>query len=332
MNGLELIQHEMERQHDDAAASYLAAQPLAEKIAESVKRTGRLCLLGMGGSHWANRTAMFAYRALGTEVQAEVLSEVLFRKMPERPRTTLLVSQSGNSGEIGHYLKTSAPAEDRFGLTLNAESILAKTVPCLVASGGIEKAFAATRSIYLTHALHLAILNALGAQVEIALQPMLARHATNIQPALSVLANCDRIILSGRSELQGVAESGALCLMELARMSTFALEGGQLRHGPLEMLNSTTGLIILRGDDETATLTPALAEACWNAGSKIVVLDLSSEPTIPHTTTIRLNKNAGMAAVFRVLPVLQMLLVELANKKVENIGVPLRSTKVTTAL
>ncbi len=332
MNGLELIRYEMARQHDDAMASFLAAAPLALNIAESAKRTGRLCLLGMGGSHWANRTAMFAYRELGIEVQAEVLSEVLFRKMPDHRRTVLLVSQSGNSGEIAHYLKTAAPKEDRFGLTLNAESVLAESVPSLIAAGGIEKAFAATRSIFLTHALHLAILNALGANVQPALMSMNLKSEAEISAALDALIQCSTIILSGRSELQGAAESGALCLMELARMNTYALEGGQLRHGPLEMLDESCGIILLRGSDETAELTPALAEACNKTGARVVVFDLSGDNIIANTTTLSFSKQSGMAAVFTVMPTLQKLLVEIANRKVSNVGVPLRSTKVTTAL
>jgi fructoselysine-6-P-deglycase FrlB-like protein len=332
MNGLELIRYEMARQHDDAMASFLAAAPLALNIAESVKRTGRLCLLGMGGSHWANRTAMFAYRELGIEVQAEVLSEVLFRKMPDHQRTVLLVSQSGNSGEIAHYLKTAAPKEERFGLTLNAESVLAESVPSLIAAGGIEKAFAATRSIFLTHALHLAILNALGDDVQLALEAMKSKPETDISTALNALVNCKNIILSGRSELQGAAESGALCLMELARMNTYALEGGQLRHGPLEMLDESYGIVLLRGADETVALTPALAEACNKTGARIVVFDLSGESVIANTTTLSFSKQSRMAAVFAVMPTLQKLLVEIANRKVLNVGVPLRSTKVTTAL
>jgi fructoselysine-6-P-deglycase FrlB-like protein len=332
VTGLQLIQYEMSRQHEDALASFNNAKILAQEIAESVKRTGKLCLLGMGGSHWVNRTVMFAYRELGIEVQAEVLSEVLFSRMPRGPRTVVLVSQSGNSGEIGHYLKTETEGEERFGMTLNAESALAVAVPSLVGIGGIEKAFAATRSIFVSHALHLAILKAVGANVEQALKSMQEHAIYATAESFKKISNCSTLIISGRSELQGVAESGALCLMELARMNTFALEGGQLRHGPLEMLNAKCGAIFLRSDDSTANLTAALENDCKSAGVKTVVFDLSGKEPIPNTTTIRLPKSRGMAAVFTVLPTLQSLLVEIANSRVENIGVPLRSTKVTTTL
>jgi fructoselysine-6-P-deglycase FrlB-like protein len=279
-----------------------------------------------------NRTAMFAYRELGIEVQAEVLSEALFRRLPNAPRTVLLVSQSGNSGEIAHYLKTETDKEERFGMTLNAESVLAAAVPSLLGAGGVEKAFAATRSIFISHALHLAVLKALGSNVEPALAAVGREEAISTIEAFEFLSNCSTLIISGRSELQGVAESSALCLMELARMNTYALEGGQLRHGPLEMLNAKCGAIFLRSDDSTADLTAALENDCRQAGVKTVVLDLSGQEPILNSTNITLPKNHGMAAVFTVLPILQSLLVEIANSKVENVGVPLRSTKVTTTI
>jgi len=60
-----------------------------------------------------------------------VVSEVLRARLPSRRRTVLLTSQSGGSGEILHYVARPAGAEERFGMTLNADSALGKAVPCL---------------------------------------------------------------------------------------------------------------------------------------------------------------------------------------------------------
>jgi fructoselysine-6-P-deglycase FrlB-like protein len=332
MEGLKLINTEMNRQHEDAVTTFAAASGVASQIATSVKRTGRLCLLGMGGSHWVNRSAMFAYRAMGIEVQAEVLSEALFRRLPKTHRTVLLNSQSGNSGEVPVYLQTTPELEERFGMTLNADSKLATTVPSMVAAGGAEKAFAATRSIYLSHAMHLAVLRALGANTAKAEQAMRIRFDHNVSSLIRQLSEARTVILSGRAELQGIAESGALCLMELARMPTYALEGGQLRHGPIEMLDKDCGIILLRNGQSEAELASSLAADCLNTGAKVCVLDLSRCPPIDGVMTLNLGAHDGMAAVFMALPVLQSLLVGIAARKVSDVGIPVRSSKVTTAL
>ncbi len=46
--------------------------------------------------------------------------------------------------------------------------------------------------------------------------------------------------------MQGVAEAVALGILELARMPSFALEGGQLRHGPVEALGPRLGVVFVR--------------------------------------------------------------------------------------
>ncbi|MDQ0392333.1 SIS domain-containing protein [Labrys monachus] len=330
--GLAMIEAEMARQHADALASFHGAGVMAERIADSIGLTGRLTLAAMGGSHWVNRAAAVLYRRLGIEVETEVLSELLITPQPDRPRTVLVTSQSGNSGEVVAFLDRSAGRQERFGLTLDAQSALGSRLPSLVGVGGPERAFAATRSILVSHALHLAVLKALGMAAEPALAILQAPVLPPLEAALAALAASAALVLSGRAELQGVAESGALCVMELARLPALGLEGGQLRHGPMEMLSADTGVVLLRAAGSSAALAPGLAAACRAAGSPVVVLDVSGEAPVADAVTLALPKAEGMAAILSVLPALQTLLVTFAARRVRHVGEPVRSTKVTTEL
>jgi fructoselysine-6-P-deglycase FrlB-like protein len=65
--GLAAIDREMARQHADAIASFEAATDMAAKAAASLRRTGKLLLLGMGGSHAVNRAVEPLYRAAGID-------------------------------------------------------------------------------------------------------------------------------------------------------------------------------------------------------------------------------------------------------------------------
>src|SRR4051794_4707878 len=122
--GLAMIRAEMARQHDDALASYRSARPAARAVAASIARTGRLTLLAMGGSHWVNRAAAILYRRAGIEVGCEVVSEVLVDPLPDLPRTVVVTSQSGASGEVVAFLDTPTGRAERFGLTLDPASAL----------------------------------------------------------------------------------------------------------------------------------------------------------------------------------------------------------------
>ena len=127
-----------------------------------MKRTGRLLLLGMGGSQAVGRAVEPLYRRLGIDAIALPLSEQLGAPLALDGRTIFVTSQSGESAEVLRWFGETGGNEDTFGFTLEGGSFLARTAPCLVGHGGTEQAFAATRSLTVSFSLHLAILAALG--------------------------------------------------------------------------------------------------------------------------------------------------------------------------
>ncbi|NKK81200.1 SIS domain-containing protein [Rhizobium leguminosarum] len=326
--GLAAIDREMARQQADAIASYEAAQPMAVRAAASLKKTDRLLLIGMGGSHAVNRAVEPLYRALGIDAVALPLSEQLGQPLPIAGRTIFVTSQSGESAEVVRWFSETGGTEETFGLTLEGNSFLARTAPSLVGSGGTELAFAATRSLTVTFALHLAILSALGEDPDTALAALRAPEDHDIAAALSALENVATIVTSGR-RLQGIAEALALGLTELSRRPCFSLEGGQLRHGPMEMLGSEIGVMLFRGADETAELVTAMAVSAVETGAPVILFDASGQAPVAGAVTIRFAPATGLAAIFAMLPVAQRLMIAFADARVENAGTPVRSTKIT---
>ena len=251
--GLIAIEKEMARQNADAIASFEAAAPLAVTIAQSLRKTGRLLLLGMGGSHAVGRAVEPLYRSLGIDAVALPLSEQLGQPLPLVGKTILVTSQSGESAEVLRWFAEAGVRADTFGLTLEGGSTLARTVPSLVGAGGTENAFAATRSLTVSFALHLAVLSALGEDPAEALAILNAESKPDVDAAVAALSDVSAVVTSGR-RMQGVAEAIALGLTELSRIPCFSLEGGQLRHGPMEMLGPKVGVVLFRAKDATSEL------------------------------------------------------------------------------
>ena len=147
--GLQIINAELDRQFPDAAATFAAQTAPAAHAAEQIRATGRLHLLGIGGSHWVNRLAEPYYRQAGVDATAHVISEYMRAPLPG-PAVKLLTSQSGASGEILRYLDGGAdggPDGPLIGLTLHADSPLGRRVPALAGHGPAERSYAATRSV-----------------------------------------------------------------------------------------------------------------------------------------------------------------------------------------
>ncbi|OOG70385.1 aminotransferase [Sinorhizobium sp. A49] len=327
--GLIAIDREMARQAADAVASFHAAQALAGKIAASLRSTGKLLLLGMGGSHAVGRALEPLYRAHGIDAIALPLSEQLGQPLSISGKTILVTSQSGESAEVLRWFaETNGATGDTFGLTLEGNSFLARSALSLVGVGGTEKAFAATRSLTISFALHLSILAALGDDPSSALQAIESPQAPGTTPALAALADVRSVVTSGR-RLQGLAEAIGLGLTELSRLPCFSLEGGQLRHGPMEMLDPSVGVVLFRAADATAGLVSAMAVSAAEASSPVVVFDASGETPIPGVTTLSFEPAAGMAAIFAMLPVAQSFMIAFAAARVADAGTPVRSTKIT---
>ena len=326
--GLVAIDREMARQHADARASFENNAAMAANVAASIRKTGRLLLLGMGGSHAVSRAVEPLYRALGIDALALPLSEQLGQPVPLDGKTVLVTSQSGESAEVVRWFAEAGSTTDIFGLTLEGGSFLARTAPCLVGAGGTELAFAATRSLTVTFALHLAILAALGEDPSAALGALDQKQDNDITQALAALEEVTTIVTSGR-RLQGVAEALALGLTELSRLPCFSLEGGQLRHGPMEMLGPEIGIILFRGNDPTAELVTAMALSVVEAGAPLIIFDASGQSPVAGAVTLSFKPASGLAAIFAMLPVAQRLMIAFADSRVDNAGTPVRSTKIT---
>lgn len=330
-DGLTLIRDEMRRQYADARASYDAALGEAGPIARRIAETGRVVMLGMGASHWANRMVLASYRALGIDAHADVLSDHLRQPLPERPGVTLVVSQSGESGEVGVWLEGQPSRQDRFGLTLNSDSTLGRALPCLAGQGGREKSFAATRSLVVTLALHAAILKHLGHADAAMLSVFDCEPPIPFAPDAQMLAplmSCQALILCSRGQAHAALEAAALTFMELARAPAMALELGQFLHGPLEALSKRTALLLARPADGEARAVTRMAEAAVSFGLSPVLLDLGPQPPVRGARHVILPPTRGLAAIFILLPAAQTLVIEAAARRVERFGFPRRVTKV----
>ncbi len=327
-SGLVTIKTEMARQRGDALASFVGARATARQIADHMRTTGRLLLLGMGASHAIGRAVEPLYRRFGIDAMAVPLSEQLVAPLRTDDKTVMITSQSGESAEVIRWLKEREGRESIFGLTLDPEASLARALPCLVGSGGPELAFAATRSLTVGFALHLAVLAELGDDPEPALAALRSGNAPKVDAALATFSAIRAIVTSGRL-LQGLAEALALGLAELSRVPAFSLEGGQLRHGPLEMLGPEVGVLLLRCDETAASLVASTASAALAAGSPVVVFDASGEPPICGAVHLARPRAAGLAAIFSILPTAQEFMLGFAAARVATVGTPRRSSKIT---
>ncbi len=322
---------EMGRQRADALQTFVDAKPVAERIAEQILARGRLVLYGIGGSHYVNRIAETLYLDAGIDARAVAASDALLSPLPPAPRVALIMSQSGRSGEIVELLSRADGAEQRFGLTLDPSGPLARqTIASVIAAGGPEHAFAASRSIILSIAMHGAILEALGVDQSSAREALASSAGFAHEPVSQEVRDADAIVFVGRHVMRGVAESASLSMLELARVATIALEGGQFRHGAFEFLRPGLAIVLLRSAGPDIAGIDELARTAAAAGCRTVVLDTSGSDAVAAGITQQLPPAAGLTAALETLLYLQEVNIAVAKHRIESgVGTPLRTSKVT---
>lgn len=332
--GIDQLRHEMARQHRDALTSLQGARAQAGPIARAIRTRGRLALLGMGGSHWINRAAGDFYRAAGIDTTEHVVSEYMRAPLPGDP-AMLVTSQSGRSGEVLRLIEQGLASPVAYGLTLEGDSPLATALPSLVGAGGREAAYAATRSQTITLALHAAVLEALGVDIseaEAVLKAGPQPLPAGAEAAIATLARAPVAVMVARGgSAQGVMDAAALCLMEIARLPVLGLEAGQFRHGPFEMIQPDSAVMMLRGAGSASDDLGPLAKECVAHGILPIIVDASGRGPVEGALTVPLDPHKGLALAFAALPVIQDILVSAAARRLPDAGLPRRSSKVASA-
>jgi fructoselysine-6-P-deglycase FrlB-like protein len=72
-----------------------------------------------------------------------------------------------------------------------------------------------------------------------------------------------------------------------------------------------------------------LARDTAAGGSPTLVFDTSGSDAIHGDLILRFPRAAGLAAILSMLPTAQRLAIGLAGQRVSDVGIPLRTTKIT---
>ena len=100
----------------------------------------------------------------------------------------------------------------------------------------------------------------------------------NIQQIATKLKNVSDVYILGRGVNYPIAIEAALKLKELTYMHAEGIPGGELKHGPLALMDSNVFVIIINPNDSTYTDTLTSAREIKARGAKIIgVSDIESD-------------------------------------------------------
>ncbi len=318
-----------------------------------IKGIDRVHIIACGTAYHAGMVGKYLLEELvGIPCDVEIASEIRGRKMLVNERTlTVAVSQSGETADTIAALKEARTRGSyTLGITNRPDSHLGQlTSNLIVTECGIEVSVAATKTytaqlvcFYLL-AIHLAeVRNAISAERALQL-----KSALGTMPALmeQILAKEEKIrvdslkyaeahdmVFIGRGLNYPTALEGALKLKELSYIHASGYAAGELKHGPIAVLDSAVPVvtIVVPGVVYEKTLSNAQEARARNAKMIAVAVEGDEQVAKMFDTVLSIPAvDELFSPLLTVLP-LQLLSYSIADYLGKDVDQPRNLAKSVT--
>ena len=279
----------------DALHHYLTPDGTALNLPEGLDFTGvdRLTLVACGTASYACMVAKYWFEQLaGLPVEVDIASEFRYREPPLSPASfALFVSQSGETADTLAALRYTKGKVARVISVVNVttSSIARESDLALPILAGIEVGVASTKAFTCQLAV-LALLALKAAQdrgrisaddlarhlADMALLPGLMNHALRQSAEIGViadqLAKAKDILFLGRGAMYPLALEGALKLKEISYIHAEGYASGELKHGPIALIDPLVPVIVLAPHDGLFDKTVSNMQEVMARHGKVLLL------------------------------------------------------------
>jgi glucosamine--fructose-6-phosphate aminotransferase (isomerizing) len=236
-----------------------------ENVVQQLKYIDRIVIVACGTSYYAGLVGEYLIEELsGIPVEVQLASEFKYRKEPFSRSTALLaISQSGETADtIAAIKKVENYGILRLGVVNTVGSTIARMTDAGVyCHAGPEQAVASTKAfiaqvtVLLLMALHLsngstnnfkALLEELDALPQKAEEVL--KQADTIKKIAEKYSTSRDFLFIGRGYSYPCALEGALKLKELSYIHAEGCSAGEMKHGPLAMIDSKFATLAIATD------------------------------------------------------------------------------------
>ncbi|ATG39055.1 glutamine--fructose-6-phosphate transaminase (isomerizing) [Phaeobacter piscinae] len=250
----------------------------------------RLTMVACGTAFYACMVAKYWFEQIARmPVEVDVASEFRYREPPVSDKTlALFVSQSGETADTLAALRyMDGKAQQIVGLVNVPESSIARESDVVLPlhagpeiSVASTKAFTCQLSILLLLALRAAEQRGLplpdDMPADLRALPGLIHQSlageTQITASARGLAKAQDIIFLGRGQLYPLALEGALKLKELSYIHAEGYASGELKHGPIALIDEKVPVVVLAPRDALFDKTVSNMQEVMARGGKVILV------------------------------------------------------------
>lgn len=324
-------------------------------IAESVfSQIDSILILACGTSYHAGSVARYWLETVaGLPCNVEIASEYRYRNPIANPNTLVVgISQSGETADTLAALNYAKSLGHRYSLSICnvAESALIRqTDLCFLTRAGPEIGVASTKA-FTTQLASLLLLTITLAKMRGKLSrdreldmiaalrhlPAALQLALQVEPQVKVWAKRfaakRHALFLGRGVHYPIAMEGALKLKEISYIHAEAYAAGELKHGPLALVDSDMPVVAIAPNDVLlGKLKSNLQEVNARGGELYVFADADSQiQQSSNVHIIRLAEHAGvLSPILHTIP-LQLLAYHVSLQKGTDVDKPRNLAKAVT--
>lgn len=311
----------------------------------------RIGLLGCGTAHYACRVGATAIEQLArVPASAEVASEFRHRNPVIHPQSLYFaVSQSGETADT---LGAVREVQIKGGQVRGVVNVVGSTIARECGSGvyihsGPEMAVASTKAfsnmvaalyvftLQLARARTLAPHEARSFAAELMTVPDLVesylKQDVNVSPVVEWIQECRSVLFLGRGLSAAVAAEGALKLMELAYVPCLSYPSGEMKHGPIALLEEGSPVIVIAPEDEVRDKTLSNLQECRARGARVALIHTEGDPIAQHAdVAISVPRTSRWFTPFLTVLPLQLLAYQTALAMGKDIDRPRNLAKSVT--
>ena len=324
------------------------------KAADILPQVDSVLILACGTSYYAGSVGRYWLEAIaGIPCQVEIASEYRYREAVANPKQLVVtISQSGETLDTMEALKYAKSLGHKWALSIcNVRESAIPRASDLVfyTRAGAEIGVASTKAL-TTQLIALFALTATLAKLRGKLDadkeatylndlrhlPGSVQHALNLEPQIKLwsqqFAAKDHALFLGRGVHYPIALEGSLKLKEISYIHAEAYPAGELKHGPLALVDNNMPVVVIAPNDTLLEKVKSnMQEVSARGGELFVFADLDSHFSESEGVhVIRTPRHVGvLSPVVHAIPV-QMLAYHAALQRGTDVDKPRNLAKSVT--
>ncbi|MFQ1014550.1 glutamine--fructose-6-phosphate transaminase (isomerizing) [Avibacterium paragallinarum] len=327
---------------------------IGPNAAEILQKVEHIQIVACGTSYNAGMVARYWFESIaGVSCDVEIASEFRYRKFVTRPNSLLItLSQSGETADTLAALRLAKESGYMTAMTIcnvASSSLVRESDFAFMTRAGVEIGVASTKA-FTTQLTCLLLLNAaigrlkgtVSEEQEHHIVQALQRLPAQIESALVYDKQIEKLsedfadkhhtLFLGRGEFYPIAMESALKLKEISYIHAEAYAAGELKHGPLALIDSDMPVIVVAPENDLLEKVKSNIEEVRARGGQLYIFadhDAGFSDDEGFKTIVLPKVDEVTAPIFYTVP-LQLLSYHIALIKGTDVDQPRNLAKAVT--